>query len=76
MSFDFVFNQRWNIVVDKVVSALVTEFIKVKLEVHRGIEKLGEVRVHRMINVANEDGLEPIAHDLTCLVCISIGGHD
>ena len=76
VSFDFVLNQRWNIVVDKVGSSLVTEFIEFKFEVHRGIEKLGEVRVHRMVSVVNEDGLEPIAHDLTCLVCISVGGHD
>jgi len=74
VGFDFVFNQCRNIVVDKVVSTLVTEFIKVKLKVHRGIEEPGEVRVHRMIRVANENGLESVAHDLTGLVCI--GGHD
>ena len=77
MVFDFGFDQQWDVVVGKVGSTLVTEVFKVELEVHRGIEKLGEVRVHRMISVANENGFEPIAHVVTCCrwVCISVGGH-
>ena len=75
MVFDFGFDQQWNIVVGKVGSSLVTEVVKVKFEVHRGIEKPGEVRVHRMISVANENVLEPIADDVSCAVCVSIGGH-
>ena len=75
--FDFGFNQQWNIVGGKVVSSLVKEVSKVKLKVHRGVEELGEVRVHRMISIANENGFEPIAHVVTCCrwVCISVGGH-
>ena len=75
--FDFGFNQQWNIVGGKVVSSLVTEVSKVKLKVHRGVEKLGEVRVHQMISVANENGFQPIAHNVMCCrwVCISVGGH-
>ena len=75
VSFDFVFDQQWSIVGGKGVSSWGKEVNKVELKVHRGIEKLGEVRVHRMISVANENVLEPIADNVTCSVCVSIGGH-